>query len=170
MMGLSPGIFSPKAARSICSTSMDASAGDGGKQRLELLHLLAVRALLRRGLQDEAEVLAQAARDGVVQREVEHRVRCLARDQRPAECALRGRGQVHSAGRRELLQRALGGLRLCRGCGPGAARLRVAGDGGKKQRNKQQGSGSAGHEGPPAGRHCIPLHHCFYVTCSSGGY
>jgi len=77
---------------------MDASPVTVGKQRLELLHLLAVRALLRGGLQDEAEVLAQAARDGVVQREVEHRVRRFARDQRTAECALRGRGQVHSAG------------------------------------------------------------------------
>jgi hypothetical protein len=56
-------------------------ARHGGKQRLELLHLLAVRALLRGGLQDEPEVLAQAARDGVVQREVEHSVRRFARDQ-----------------------------------------------------------------------------------------
>ena len=45
--------------------------GDGGKQGLELLEPLAVGVLLRGGLQDQAEVLAQAALDGVVEREIE---------------------------------------------------------------------------------------------------
>jgi hypothetical protein len=33
---------------------------------------------------------------------------------------------------------------------------------------KQQESDAADRMGPPARRHCIPLNHCFYVTCSSG--
>jgi hypothetical protein len=143
-------------------------ASDGGQQSLELFELLAVRAPRGGGLQDESEVLPQAARDGVVHREVEYRVRRLARDQRSAECALGGRGQIHAARRRQLLQRALGGLGLHGRCGSRAARLRVACGGAKQQRNEQQGTGSAGRKDPPARRHCIPLNHCFYVTCTWG--
>ena len=92
MIGFSPGELEAEGGQVDLLRFDGCVAGDGGKRRLQLLHLLAVRALLRRGLQDEPQVLAQAARDGVVQREVEHSVRRLARDQRPAECALRGRG------------------------------------------------------------------------------
>ena len=61
---------------------LDLDAGgdiDGGQQRLQFFEPLAVGVLHGGGLQDQAEVLTQAALDGVVEREVEDVRRSLCR-------------------------------------------------------------------------------------------
>ncbi len=52
----------------------------GGKKRLQFFETLAVGVFHGGGLEDEAEILAQAALDGIVEREVEDGVGCFAGD------------------------------------------------------------------------------------------
>ncbi len=97
----------------------DAGGGvDGGEQGLKLFEALAVGVLLGGALEDEAEVLAEAALDGVVEREIEDAVGGFAGDDAAFEGVLRGLGAVLSGGVVELL---LGGRRR------GSCRLAVLG-------------------------------------------
>jgi len=64
-------------------------AGDGRQKRLQLLKTLAVRVLLRGGLQDQAKILTKSALDSVIQREIEHAVGRLAGNHAALEGVLR---------------------------------------------------------------------------------
>ena len=85
MIGFKPGELQPEG-RQIDLLNLNGSvAGDGRQQRLQLFELLALGVLLRGRLQDEAEILAQATRNRVIERKIEHRVGGLAFDQRSLE-------------------------------------------------------------------------------------
>ena len=76
---------------------------DGGKKRLQLLETLAVGVLHGGGLEDETEVLAQAALDGVVEREIEDAIGRFAGDDAAVERVLRRLRAVLSGGVVEAL-------------------------------------------------------------------
>jgi hypothetical protein len=96
-------------------------AGDGGEKLLELLEPLAVGGGDGGLLQDDAEVLAKAALDGVVEGEIEDGAGVLAGDDRAFIGVLRDLRTVGAAG---VIQLDLGGTdggRIRPGTDTGAA-------------------------------------------------